>query len=164
METKICICCGKEKPGSEYYAHKQMSDGLLGKCKECCKAQAKARELILRQDETWVEKERARAREKHKRLNYSEKQKIWNAKRPWVMTTAYKNLHQKLGLTKEQTAHHWNYNFVDDYFIMDKRLHRKIHVFLTPDSETKCFFNKTTNELLDTREKHELFINSFLPF
>lgn len=42
---KVCIRCGERKPLSEFYAHNQMVDGHLGKCKECCKAAAVANRL-----------------------------------------------------------------------------------------------------------------------
>ena len=125
-------------------------------------ARAKIRESELRKNPEWVEKEKARAREKYQRLNYKEKQKKWNEKRPWTKTCVYKNLNRHLrikGLLKDgQTAHHWNYNLLKDVFVIDKKLHRKLHKYITLDQESLCF-NTIEGNLLDTREKHENYIN-----
>lgn len=43
--SKSCFKCGDVKALTEFYAHAGMSDGRLGKCKECCKDYAALRRI-----------------------------------------------------------------------------------------------------------------------
>lgn len=45
MDTKICFKCAEAKPRHEFYQHPMMGDGLLGKCKDCTKADVRAHRL-----------------------------------------------------------------------------------------------------------------------
>lgn len=40
MKAKKCFKCGLSKDESDFYIHKAMTDGHLGKCKECTKKDA----------------------------------------------------------------------------------------------------------------------------
>ena len=101
MKLKICFKCNVEKPLSDYYKHKQMGDGHLNKCIECTKSDAKKRELLLRNNPEWVEKERIRAREKYYRLGYKDVQKPTYKKKKEAMQR-YKNKYPEK--QKAQTA------------------------------------------------------------
>lgn len=156
---KKCFKCNKEMPLDCFYKHGGTSDGYLGKCKECTKKDARKRENELRNNPIWVESERARQREKYSRLNYKEKQKIWNKDKPWTRSSVYSNLRRKLKTPKGIELHHWNYNdnFLEDVFFLSILEHRKIHRFLTLDLEKKIFLT-TEGEYLDTKEKHLNYI------
>jgi hypothetical protein len=36
--SKVCIRCEEHKPIDDFHRHKQMRDGYLNKCKDCCRA------------------------------------------------------------------------------------------------------------------------------
>lgn len=161
---KKCICCNIEKDISEFYFHDGMSDKHLNKCKECCKTQSKIRDKLLRLNNDWVLKEKERSIEKYHRLNYKEKQKQYTNKSPWKNTSDYKGLHRKLKTLSLidcfETAHHWNYNYLLDVFIINKEFHRFIHTLIKPCG--LIFIEIKTGEKLDTVEKHHKFLTDSL--
>ena len=154
---KKCIRCGKDKELEEFYAHSEMRDGHLNKCKECCKEVADIREKTLRKDsEDFCEKERLRSKEKYYRLNYREKQFEQNKLRLYKNST-YKNLSRDLKLSSDKNSHHWNYALLEDVIILDKMFHRYIHRYLILNKDTLIFTTKD-GEILDSKEKHLHFI------
>ena len=159
MVKKVCFKCKKQKELNEYYKHKQMLDGHLNKCKECVKTSVKKRYQVLSENEDWMKKERERSKEKYHRLNYKEQQKKWDKNKPWKNNGKYKNLSRKLNIPKGLEIHHWNYkdDYIEDVFIMDKKNHRRLHVFLEIDIDKRIFKVKKTNKYLDTKKKHYEF-------
>lgn len=163
MEEKKCFKCQRIKPLNEFYQHPKMGDGHLNKCKECNKKDVKENydKQILKPD--FVEKERSRGREKYKRLNYKIIYKNNKIKFKFRHNGIHKNIHRNLNLTNEQEAHHWNYNegFGKNVFILTKRQHKRIHAKMFLDFEFMLYRTKDL-ELLDTREKHEIFIKNII--
>lgn len=160
MDTKVCIRCGQEKQISEYYTHPRMKDGHLNKCKKCCKSDAASNYKIKSKNTWFVESERRRGREKYKRLNY--KTKYHN--NPIKSFSDTKNLHRNLinaGFDMAmKEAHHWNYNFPRQGFILSRKVHKMIHRNLSFNKETKCFM--TGGKILLTFEDHREYINNTL--
>ena len=149
MITKRCFSCGKEKPLSDYYAHPKMKDGHLNKCKECVKDSVRINSSLRAEDKEWREKQRARGREKYRRLGYKDKRKSDKYVEMSNVSRFYKNL----GLTLQGCElHHWNYNFLKDVIALPISIHRKLHNLLQFDNESKCFFHNGV--LLTSKQDH----------
>ena len=141
---------------SEYYKHAQMRDGHLNKCKGCAKRDVKIRHNELNKNSEWLEKERARHREKYHRLNYKDAQKVWDLKRPWTKLSKRSNVRRKLKFKKKGfELHHWSYNneHLEDVIELSIKDHKKLHSFVVIDPE-KRMYRTINGALLNTREKH----------
>jgi hypothetical protein len=77
---KLCFKCLQDKPRSEFYRHPQMGDGLLGKCKECTKADATATRLA--KIEHYRSYDRMRASQPHRIALAKRVQSEWRTKHP----------------------------------------------------------------------------------
>ena len=152
--TKVCFKCNTPKELKDFYKHPKTKDGYLGKCKVCTKLDSKITTEKLISTPEGLEKERERHRNKYYRLNYKEKQKIWNEKRPYTKNSLYKNLSKKLKTEKGIELHHWNYSneYIEDVFFLKIKEHRQSHTFLIKTENN--IFSDLNGNLLDTREKH----------
>lgn len=163
---KTCKECKATKEKTEFY-------GFQGECKSCTKERVKKRELKLREDPEWLEKEKERHRIKYHRLNYKEKHKPSPEKKQMINQRNKAKYPEKYKakclsghlrpLIKGNQLHHWNYNveFAKDVIELSISYHAKIHRFIKYDKKT--FMYKDLNGvLLDTREKHLELINKVI--
>ena len=160
MITKVCFKCNVEKSLDNFYKHSKMLDGTVNKCKDCNKKDVRLNYEEKSKDESFVEKERIRSKEKYHRLNYREKEKDKYKKRPW--TTKTSNLRKKLKLKNKLQSHdlhHWCYKdeYLEDIMLIEKRAHKKAHTFLKLD-RGNLYFIGLDGEILDTKEKHIMYL------
>ena len=150
-KTKRCFKCGKEKPLSEFYKHPKMADGHLNKCKECAKRDVTKIYEKKSKDESWLEKERARGREKFHRLGYKDKYR----KTRMVFPQAVNSRRSLVSLgynVNGKEAHHWNYNLPHSVILLSCKAHHRIHNNIVVNRNDKYCYTLDGN-CLDTEEK-----------
>ncbi len=143
-----------------------MSDGHINQCKECRKDE----DRIKQQDPIWLEKERARGREKYRRLGCK---KLSKEKRAEIMRRYVDKYPEKViaksavgkmkPVIEGNELHHWSYNqsHYKDVIEVTIKEHGKLHRFIIYDQERRMY-RTLEGELLDSRERHEDYIRRML--
>lgn len=148
---KPCIKCEKQKPLDEFYAHAQMADGRLNKCKSCCRIDVKQnrdarREYYLDYDRNRPNKaERCKQTiEYHKtekgKLVKAKAMRSYRAKHPFrykavnMVNNAIRSgelskplLCETCNCEKELQAHHCDYNKPLDVMWLCVACHQEWH-------------------------------------
>jgi hypothetical protein len=111
-----CFKCVQWKPESEFYGHQQMTAKILGKCKECTKADVRANRL--ERLEYYRAYDRQRAKLPHRVSKNTSVTRNWRAKHPGRSNAQYKagrhhrkapDACQMCGLKKRLERHHPDY-------------------------------------------------------
>lgn len=153
---KKCFKCGLILPISAFYAHPRMLDGHLNKCKTCTRKDVHERYEENIKDKDFLEKERARGRDKYKRLGYKDREHAEYSK---PASNSRRNFEAKYGrVSSNIELHHWNYNYLDELIPVDKRIHHRLHKLIRINKDEKFFTVISTGEKLDTMGKHCDFI------
>lgn len=130
---KKCFKCGIKKNESDFYAHPQMADGLLGKCKDCTKKDVKK---DREESERAREYDRARSKTKERKIFLANQQKKRRAAHP-EKNSAYLKVYRaiKKGLLirekcfcgQKAEAHHDDYSKPLDVKWLCKKHHEQRH-------------------------------------
>ena len=107
---KVCKKCGSKKSAKDFYKEKRVKDGLSARCKECCKADARA--VFKANPEPY--RERAR-----KAYNYAERRARMLMKEYNMTPEDYMALYDKQGGTCAICPATESGHNATDHFIID---------------------------------------------
>ena len=162
MNYKKCFKCGRILPLSYFYVHHKMKDCHLNKCKDCTKKDVHKHYKKISEDETFMNKERTRGREKYKRLGYVSKRS-----RTMLLTNhgGARNIHRRLSTLgvdlENRECHHWNYNFPLSVFVLSRKAHKLLHKHLVLNIYTGIFSTDSGEEILTLEQAKQVYKNIF---
>jgi hypothetical protein len=148
-----------------------MGDGHLNKCKDCTKKDVAERAYGLNEDPVFVEKEKARNREKYHRLEYKNFHKPTPEMKKLAMSSykekfpekeAAKNLSQHIPCAKGNQRHHWCYSFqfARDIIELSVADHAFLHRHIVYDQDYFMYRRYDTNELLESKEMNVAYFEA----
>lgn len=137
-----------------FYKHPQMGDGHLNKCKDCTKKDVREKYIENAKSEAYMEKERARGREKYKRLGYKDRPKTAQRISKFMLYPGAKSVRQQMksSISKEYVFHHWNYRKLYEVIVLNRSLHSRVHTKIHLDVDAGYYY--LGEEPLDTLKKH----------
>lgn len=162
---KKCKKCGEIKELCNFYTHKQMKDGHLNKCIDCCKKEAKNTRKKNLDILGWTEQENERTRQRYHRLNYREKYPYTYNKYTKKWREQYPEKHkaeiaaQRLECKKGFEKHHWSYRSEHhkDVIIVTIEDHNKYHRYTIYDQEQQMY-RTLDGVLLDTKDAYIKYV------
>lgn len=114
--SKTCFKCGIDKPLSEFYAHSEMKDGFLNKCKSCTRKDVKENGNKYDFTEKGVirviykTQKRNSIKRKMSAPNYSKKEFS-----KWLYSNGFKNLYDEWVLSNHDKFKKPSCDRIDDY-------------------------------------------------
>lgn len=163
---KTCKTCKEQKPITEFYALKSMSDGHFNECKVCVRIRVEERRKRLElSDPEWVERELARQRIKSRKARAEGKVKDRGSQYERNRTTQWRRNHpekhkahsilgyavrdgklQKLPCvvcgSKDSHGHHDDYSKPLDVIWLCPKHHAERHVLLRQQERASKFKNQ----------------------
>lgn len=143
MKEKQCFRCHRTLPLSDFYKHKMMGDGHLGKCKSCTREDVRLSRLANLEKTRAYDRDRNRNNPERKRKD-REKQRNKRAKEGVVYTSAHNIFSRAIKTGKivrpdhcsrcliqcQPQGHHDDYNFPLDVMWLCPPCHAQRHLEL----------------------------------
>lgn len=155
---KTCTKCGKILEIINFYKNKDNKDGYRNDCKQC---KNKYNNQYYQKYKLKIKEYNQRPEIKQYNVN---KQIKYQKKYPEKIKFRWKVQDNLPPAGNGFHYHHWSYNKQHqlDVIILTISEHIRLHKLISYDKTTMMYRVKATGELLDSREKHQNYINNIL--